>query len=1125
MKNNLLRLIVLYSKQTLKYFLLQLLVMQVIIAAPGSSQSMEDYQVNVQARNQKLVTVLAELERQTDFVFAYNQEVANDRTRITLALSSDLKTVLKRITEQVNYDFKRVNEQIYVVKSEVGLVSTETLRMRVDNRNWLDIEISGTVTDQNGEPIPGATISIPGTSVGTVTDLDGNYRLNVPEGATVVFSYIGYESKRIEIGDQSILNVILQEDVSSLDEVVVLGYGSVQKSDLTGSVSKIDAKELANFPAPRVDQLLQGRAAGVNVTSVSGSPGARASIRIRGGNSVQGDNEPLYVIDGFIAGTNFNLNNINVNDIESIDILKDGSAISLYGTRGANGVILISTKSGKGVSGGKPSVSLNAYTGFQNLARKIDFLDGPERAAYGFEYAEFSGEANPFVDESLIGNTDWQEQITRTAPINNLDLSVRGSTERVNYYISGNYMNQRGIIRESGIERYSFRANLDFKLTDKLTLGTRINTSFVKNDNDLVSLWNARRALTTFPVFQEDGSLWDEDYVQGGPFDNPEALLQMQHNQTFTNNLLGNFYIEYKPIESITLRSTIGPQLNWRKQNVFQSGSLPSRAAAQRGGFARITSNFNNQILQENTISFDKEILPNHKVSILGGFTWQTSQTEGFAAQTDGLPNDGVSFDVLQLGDPETFRITSSYNDPFQIVSWIGRVNYSISDKYLFTLAGRTDGSSRFSGANNQYAFFPSGAFAWRIGDEEFIKNLDVFDELKLRTSFGRSGSQAIDSYSTLAVLNPGTVIFNGSQAIGVRRDRPANPDLRWETTSQFDIGLEAGFFDNRLSMEVDYYYKKTVDLLLNREIPRQTGFSQRLENIGSLQNQGIELMIRSVNVDRNDFKWSSSLTVSGNRSRVLDLGGVNEINIHFLEQGGQAAKLVVGEPVGVFSGLEYLGTWQSQEELDQFRYSGLRAVVGGPRFKDTNGDGMISFNDDFEIIGNPEPILFGGINNSIQWRNFSLDVFFQGTFGNDVYNEFAQRGFFGRSDQNIYGMARDRWTESDPHPYIPRAGGTVSISDIPSNSELVEDGSHLRLRNVMLNYNVPLRNNKLFNSLSVYASGANLFLISNFRGYDPEATRIGPESGNTYGSVVRGIIRAEYPNARTVTLGINANF
>lgn len=989
----------------------------------------------------------------------------------------------------------------------------------------VEVKVTGRVVDENGEPIPGVTVSVLGVGTGTATDLDGNYAITVAEGSTLVFSFIGFQTQEVPVGERSIVNITLTEDISALDEVVVLGYGTVQKTDLTGSVSKVEGRDLANLPSPRVDQLLQGRSAGVNVTSVSGSPGARASIRIRGGNSVQGDNEPLYVIDGFIAGTGFNLNNINVNDIESIDILKDGSAISLYGTRGANGVILITTKSGTGVTGGRPAVSFNAYTGIQQLARKIDFLNGPERAAFGYELAEYTGESNPFVDESLIADTDWQDVITRTAPINNMDVSVRGSTDRVNYYVSGNYMNQQGIIRNSGLERYTFRANLDFKLGDWIRLGTRLNTSFVKNDNDLVNLWNARLALTTFPVYKEDGSYWDEDYIRGAPFDNPEALLNLQTNHTFINNLLGNFYLELEPIEGVTIRSTIGPQLNWRKQNVFESGSIPSRANAQRGGMGRINNNFNVQILQENTVTYNKEFNESHRLNLLGGFTWQTSRTEGMMAQTDGLPNDGVSFDMLQLGNPETYIMNSSFSDPFQIVSWIGRANYALHDKYLFTLAGRVDGSSRFSGANNQYAFFPSAAVAWRLGDEKFIRDLGVFDDLKLRASYGEAGSQAIDAFSTLAILNRGVVIFNNSQAVAVRRDRPDNPDLRWETTSQFDLGLEAGFFNNRLFFEFDYYYKKTNDLLLNREIPRQTGFSQRLENIGSLQNQGMELYIKTVNVDNKDFQWSSTLTLAGNRSKILDLGGVSEINVHTLDQGGPSVKLIVGEPVGVFTGLEYLGTWKTQEELDANRYGGLRAVLGGPRFKDLNNDGMISFNDDFFVIGNPEPILFGGIHNSVRWKNLTLDLFLQGTYGNDVYNEFAQRGFFGISDQNIFGTARDRWTAENPNSDIPRAGGTISQSDIPSNSELVEDGSHLRLRNVMLSYNVPTDNLKWFSNLNLYASGSNLFLLSSFRGYDPEATRIGPDSGNTFSGVIRGVIRAEYPNAKMFTIGLNANF
>ena len=995
------------------------------------------------------------------------------------------------------------------------------------HRDTLEQTITGTVTDgESEEPLPGVNVLAKGTSTGTVTDVEGNYRLTVADDvATLVFSSIGYATQEVTINGRSVIDLALSPDVQSLSEVVVVGYGAVQKRDLTGSVAKIEGDQLTNLPTPRVDQLLQGRAPGVNVTSVSGEPGARTSIRIRGGNSVQGNNEPLYVIDGFIAGTDFNLNNINVNDIESIEVLKDASAISIYGTRGANGVIIVSTKDGSNAIGSKPNISLNAYTGVQSMIGKIDFLDGPERAAYGSEYADFSGESNPFVDESLIADTDWQDLITRTAPITNGDVSIRGNNENLNYYISGNYLNQRGIIENSGFERYNVRANLDFKLAEWAKFGTRINATYSNSDNNLVNLWNSRLALTSFPAYQEDGSFWDENYIQGGPFGNPLADLALSTNQTIGTNLLGNFYLELEPTEGLVIRSTIGPQLNWGKDNIFDSGRLPTRAASQIGGRARVANNFNVQILQENTITYSKEINKNHRFNVLGGFTWQTSKTETFFAETDGLPNDGVSFDVLEVGNPESFRINSSFVDPFQIVSWIGRANYTLMDKYLFTLAGRVDGASRFSGANNQYAFFPSAAVAWRLIEEDFIQNLGVFDDLKLRASYGVSGSQAIDAFSTRAILSPSVLIFNNVQNINVRRDRPDNPELRWETTQQLDIGLEAGFFGNRLTFELDYYYKKTVDLLLDREIPRQTGFSQRLENVGSLQNQGLELIVNSVNVDNNDFKWSTTLTLAGNRSRVLDLGGIDEINIYNLDQGGPGAKLIVGEPVGVFTGLEFLGTWKSQAEIDEFGYDGLRTVVGGPRFGDTNGDGIISFNDDFSIIGNPEPTVFGGINNSIQWKNFILDIFFQGTLGNDVYNEFAQRGFFGRSDQNIYRSALNRWTEANPDSNIPRAGSVISIADVPSNSELVEDGSHLRLRNVRLAYQVPASKLSWIKNLSFYVTGNNLVLWSTFRGYDPEATRIGPDSGNNFKSVVRGVIRAEYPNARTFTVGLNANF
>lgn len=1104
---------------------LQIFLLSTVFAHQGlvDAEKLKEVYLQVNTNQFRLSEIFQMVEQNTEFRFAYNTAMINveDVVKIKRGKHS-VYDILLEISKNKRLKFKRINQSIYVSKIVNGELPVE----ESVEKSLLQREITGEVlSGEDDTPIPGVNIVEKGTANGTVTDIEGNYKLTVSDGATLVFSSIGFQSQEVAVGNQSAINVTLLPDVQSLEEIVVVGYGAVQKRDLTGSVAKVEGDALTNIPSPRVDQLLQGRAPGVNITSVSGAPGARTSIRIRGGNSVQGNNEPLYVIDGFIAGTDFNLSNLNVNDIESIEILKDASAISIYGTRGANGVILITTKDGSGAVGDKPNISFNTYAGIQTLARKIDFLNGPERAVYGSEYAEFSGESNPFVDESLIADTDWQEAITQTAPISNIDLSIRGNTEKVNYYVSGNYLNQRGVIRESGLERYNVRANLDFKLAEWAKIGARINTTYRQNDNNLVDLWNARLALTSFPAYKEDGSFWDENYVQGGPFRNPLADLALRTDETLATNLLGNFYIEIEPIEGLIIRSTVGPQLNWSKQNIFDSGRLPFRAATQTGGRARIANTFNTQILQENTVTYNKEINENHRFNILGGFTWQKSSTENFAAETEGLPNDGVSFDVLEVGNPESFTINSNFIEPFQIVSWIGRANYTLMDKYLFTFAGRVDGASRFSGADNEYAFFPSAAVAWRLSEEKFIQNLDIFDNLKLRASYGVSGSQAIDAFSTLAILNPGILIFNNTQTIGVRRDRPDNPELKWETTNQFDVGLEAGFFNNRLTFELDYYHKKTVDLLLNREIPRQTGFSQRLENIGSLQNQGLELLVNTVNMDSDNFRWSTTLTLAGNRSKVLELGGIDEINIYNLDQGGPGAKLIVGEPVGVFTGIEYLGTWKTQAEIDQFGYGGLRTVIGGPRFRDTNGDGQISFNDDFYIIGNPEPDVFGGINNSLQWKNFTLDVLFQGTFGNDVYNEYAQRGFFGRSDQNIYAIARNRWSEDNPTSNIPRAGSVISIADVPSNTELVEDGSHLRLKNVRLAYQVPTASIAWLNTLNVYFAGTNLFLWTDFRGYDPEATRIGPDAGNTFNGVIRGIIRAEYPNARTFTVGLNANF
>lgn len=977
--------------------------------------------------------------------------------------------------------------------------------------------ISGKVLDRNGEPLIGVSVTLKGTSIGSITDLEGKFTIKASTTDELVFTYVGYLPQTISVGNKTIIDVTMEEDSKVLDEVVVVGYGVTRKKDLTGAVGTIDSKQLNNVPASRVDQALQGRAAGVLVTSANGSPGARSTIRIRGGNSINANNEPLYVIDGFIVGTDFNLNNINTNDIESLEVLKDATAISIYGTRGANGVIMVTTKSGDAFKGSKPTVGINLYSGVQTMARKIAYLNGPDRAQYGTDFAKNSNSADPFANKSEVANTDWQDLISQTAAITNADISVGGNTKAVNYYVSTNYFKQDGIIKGTGLERYNLRTNLDFKLNSKLKAGIRMNGSFVKTQNDKVDLWDMRLVLTSYPLAYPNGAFWDQNIVQGGALRNPMADIALRTDFTYNTNILTTAYVEYNPWKNITIRSTIGPKITFSKTNQFFSGDLPTRAAAKQGGFAQIANGFGFDLLQENTVTYNKEINKNNRLNLLGGFTWQKGSDESFYAQTQGLTINAINYDNLSLGDPLSYRIGSGFSNSRQLVSWLARANYTFKDKYMFTAVGRVDGASVYAGSNNAYAFFPSVAFAWRIIDEPFMKNQNLFSNLKLRTSFGSAGKESIDPYSTLAVLKNNILVFNDAQAIGIQRGRPANPELKWETTEQLDIGLEFGFLNNRISGEIDYYHKKTKDLLLARQIPKVTGFDTKLENIGSIQNQGLELIINSVNVNKKDFGWKSTLTLSGNRSKVLNLAGVNEIIIYSLEQGGPGAKLITGQPVGVFTGVQYLGTYKSQEEITADGNLGIRQVVGGPRFKDSNGDGKIN-NDDHVVMGNPEPKVFGGINNSFRYKNFTLDAFFQGTLGNDIYHEYNQQGFFGLSEVNVYAEQKNRWTPENPTSNIPKAGGVASLSDVISNSAMLEDGSHLRLKTLRLEYVIPVKS-KVISNLSVYSMGTNVLLFSKFRGYDPESTRFGTNS------TVRGIVRNQYPNAKTYTFGLKANF
>lgn len=983
--------------------------------------------------------------------------------------------------------------------------------------------ISGTVTDEHNMSLPGVNVIEKGTTNGTTTDASGKYTLIVQdESSVLVFSFIGYVSQEIPVNGRSTVNASLIPSVQSLEEVVVIGYGTTQKKDLTGSVASVKGEAFENVPVSRLDQALQGRVSGVQVTQVNGSPGAPSTIRIRGGNSILGNNEPLYVIDGFIVGTDFNLNKINVNDIESIEILKDAAAISIYGTRGANGVVLVTTKSGNQLPAGKPTISVNAYHGVQYLANEVALLNGPQLAQYSNEDAELRQAALPFQDPASVPDVDWIRETTREgfeAPISNFDVSVKGRNDHINYYISGNYFRQEGIIKSSGIEKFIFRTNMDVRLSDKWKVGTRINIARLKTENNKVAFgFTLREGLTARAIFNEDGTYTAINPITAGVQRNPGADVDLKVDHDYATSVMGTVYLQYEPVKNLIIKSNFGPELNSFKRNRYNPTIMPENLIINAGGDAQVNNSVSVNLLNENTVSYSKEISDHHRIDLLGGFTWQTVRSETSMSRAFGFTNDVTQYNSLNLGDPLRNEVNSDWNS-YQLVSWLARANYILRDKYLFTFVGRMDGSSRFAGSDNTYGFFPSGAVAWRLYEEPFIRNLNVFDHLKLRASYGLAGSQAIESYRTLALLAPVNAYFNDSPQAGVRNGRPASRELTWETTRQLDIGIEAGFFAGRLNMELDYYDKTTNDLLLNVQVPRQTGFTDKLQNLGSIRNSGLELLVNSVNFDKNGFRWATTFTIAGNRSEVLDLGGVNYIDIVGpTNQGGPGGRLLPGEPVPVFVGVEYLGTWKSQEEIDASTQAANNLIVGGPHFKDANGDGIISLQD-FEILGSPQPDFYGGIRNVFRYKNFELDIFFQGTYGNEIFNSLTQTAFFSRAGTNKYAVTLDRWTPENPDSDVPRAGSTSSLSELPNNSKNIEDASHLRLKILRFSYDIPTPDSKGIKNVNVYFSGANLLLFSKFTLFDPEVSRYGADNTRI------GFAQGEYPYGRTFTLGLTADF
>lgn len=1007
--------------------------------------------------------------------------------------------------------------------------------------------VSGTVISDEGEPLPGVNVIVKGGNTGTVTDVMGNYNLSVPGPNTVlVFSFIGYTEHEVSVGNQSVINVTMTPSMETLSEVVVIGYGTVKKSDLTGSVSSIKADELTAVPTTSFDQALQGRAAGVQVMQTSGQPGAEASIRIRGVSSITAKNEPLYVIDGMLVSTEdvtpgggvgqFSprlgpLAAINPNDIESIEILKDASATAIYGSRGTNGVILITTKRGKR---GTNNVDFETYYSIQQPSTKIDLLNAHQFADFVNDAKINAGQLPLYVNPENLGTgTDWQDEIFRNAPMKNYQLSFSGGDEKTQYLVSGGYFDQEGVIINTGFERYSFRTNLQRNISDKLIVGANFTYAMTKGRSTSTGLQfinpgvvgaalGMNPILPVYDASREGGYTYEND--RGTIIGNPVAEAKEHTAVNTSSRILGNLEARYKILESLEFKTSFGVDGVSAKDRSFAPHWL--KAAQGSRGEAGIVTLDAFTWLNENTLTFDKNIGADDNLNAVVGLTFQEFNNERLASYVFDIPDPRMGYHNLRIGlNPQP---PSNGESRWSMVSYLGRAQYSMNDKYLFTVTGRVDASSKFS-QGNQYAFFPSGAVAWRVSEESFMENIAFISDMKVRASIGIIGNQAIGPYASLALVGPyGEGVFNnGSEYVFYSSSQPvaySNPDLKWETTRQFDIGLDWGFWENRVQATFDYYRKFTYDLLLNTPIPITSGFANTILNVGNIENQGWDVEITSINTT-GALKWNTSFNISRNINEITKLATDNDVYL----QGG--LMLREGEPIGTFYGYEFEGIFQTDEEASASPvFSGqqdtpanalTRARAGDRKYRDVSGDALIN-EDDRTIIGNALPDVTWGLNNNLSFMNFNLSFFIQASHGNEManFNRLALEDF--RGVHNVSAEAAlNRWTPENPSNLYPRALANRTIDVGTFSSAIIEDASYVRLKNVTLAYDLPLSllERVKLRKLRIYVSGSNLYTLTDYTGYDPEGSSFGTATD------LPGVDQGRYPLAKTYLVGLNIGF
>ncbi len=992
--------------------------------------------------------------------------------------------------------------------------------------------VSGTVRDNQGQPLAGVTVKYGNQAV--TTNEKGNYQISVPGGTGVLtFTSLGLKTENVQLNNQTVVNAVLATATVDLEDVVVIGYGGVKKSDLTGAVATLKGGDLNKTPASSVDQLLQGKIPGVQVAISSGKPGAGATVRIRGNSSLNGSNAPLVVVDGFPWGDAGDLKQINPEDIESIEVLKDASSAAIYGSRGANGVIMVTTKKARA---GKPRISLNTLNSISTLAVKPDlWRDGIEEAVYANEAALNGGtplSQLPYLGEVRSGvyfpsiaelrgldpnkpqwttNTDWADLVYRNPFSQNYTLGVNGGSDNTKYSMSGNYYKEEGLAIKNAYDKYTGRLNLDQKLTEAISAGTNVILTHTNNQGQNLSAGRTR----IFPVYDKNGNYFRTSATD---FGNPIAIANEVLNKSKTIDVLATVFANIKFTDWLQFRTQLSTKFGNSVGDIYEPATVTFRGY-ENTGYGSISNYNNNELVNENYLTINKTFNDIHRFNIVGGFSLQTSTTRTSNLIGMNFVNDNLQNENLNSAKTKTLSNGLSSST---LNSWFGRVNYALADKYLFTLTGRADGSTKF-GDNNKWAFFPSAAFAWKLSEEEFIKHLGAFSELKFRASYGLTGNQGISPYQTMdrygseryfvgsqngfmTGFGPGLAGANNEQGLTVVGGL-GNKSLKLETTTSFDIGLDIGFMNQRFTLTADYYDKQTKDLLRTRTISPSSGFDQQWVNDGEISNRGFELGLNAKVIQTDGLQWSVGGNFALNRNKVVRMGESDRVVTgSLIEMVRQNVNhFIVGQPMYTFYGYRANGIIQTLEEGIGAGLTGREALPGEIKYVDISGpkgesDGTIDPTYDRTVIGDPTPKFIYSFNTSASYKRFDLSAQFYGVYGNDVFD--LQKMTPSRQVQ--------RWTPDNPSQLYPRANNTRGYK---ASDFFVEDGSFLRLQNVTIGYNFKPGLIAGISTLRLFASGNNLLTFTKFnKGFDPEMGLDGINWGN-------------YPRPRTYSLGLSVGF